>query len=82
MTLLGGGAECDPLHPAIHGPPLEYSDWHCVPALLREVPHLWSGCISGALTEDEFAADLAEAGFSCAQMRPPRGQTLARGGGH
>ena len=35
-----------------------------VPAPLRENPELWSGCISGALTETEFLEAFGRAGFS------------------
>jgi arsenite methyltransferase len=34
-----------------------------VPALLQNDPELWSGCISGALTEDGFVKAFAQAGF-------------------
>ncbi|MEX0717950.1 MAG: methyltransferase domain-containing protein [Planctomycetaceae bacterium] len=34
-----------------------------VPEALRNDPHLWSGCISGAFEERQFAAAFAEAGF-------------------
>ncbi|MDB6018765.1 MAG: Methyltransferase type 11 [Pedosphaera sp.] len=34
-----------------------------VPANLQNDPELWSGCISGALTEEEFLHAFAEAGF-------------------
>jgi len=34
-----------------------------VPEHLRDDPELWSGCISGALTEDGFLEAFAEAGF-------------------
>ena len=34
----------------------------------------WTGCIAGALTEDEFRADLADAGLADVEIRahPPR----------
>jgi SAM-dependent methyltransferase len=35
-----------------------------VPEHLRNDPQLWSGCISGALTQDEFLRAFANAGFS------------------
>ncbi|MDX1647642.1 MAG: methyltransferase domain-containing protein [Longimicrobiales bacterium] len=34
-----------------------------VPAHLREDPELWSGCISGALTEEDFLRAFTEEGF-------------------
>jgi len=34
-----------------------------VPAHLRDDPELWSGCVSGALTEDAFLQAFADAGF-------------------
>ncbi len=34
-----------------------------VPEHLQQDDHLWSGCISGALTEDEFARAFEDAGF-------------------
>lgn len=34
-----------------------------VPLAMQEDPELWSGCISGALTEDGFLAAFEEAGF-------------------
>jgi ubiquinone/menaquinone biosynthesis C-methylase UbiE len=34
-----------------------------VPAHLKNDPELWSGCISGALREDEFVKAFADAGF-------------------
>jgi arsenite methyltransferase len=34
-----------------------------VPALMREDSHLWSGCISGALTEQGFLQAFEDAGF-------------------
>jgi arsenite methyltransferase len=34
-----------------------------VPPHLQNDPELWSGCISGALTEEDFLAAFAEAGF-------------------
>ena len=30
----------------------------------------WTGCIAGALTEDEFRADLADAGLADVEIRP------------
>lgn len=39
-----------------------------VPAALREDSTLWSGCISGALTEEGFLAAFAEAGFHGIQI--------------
>lgn len=34
-----------------------------VPARLSSDPHLWSGCVSGAMLEDEFVQAFAEAGL-------------------
>jgi SAM-dependent methyltransferase len=34
-----------------------------VPSALREDPELWSGCISGAMTEEDFPRAFVEAGF-------------------
>jgi len=34
-----------------------------VPAHLRADPHLWTGCVSGAMLEDEFINSFAEAGL-------------------
>ncbi len=34
-----------------------------VPAHMADDPHLWSGCISGAMREDEFLAAFEDAGF-------------------
>ncbi|MEP6709864.1 MAG: methyltransferase domain-containing protein [Verrucomicrobiota bacterium] len=39
-----------------------------VPAHLQNDPELWSGCISGALTEEGFLAAFAEAGFYGVQI--------------
>ena len=39
-----------------------------VPAHLQNDPELWSGCISGALTEDGFLAAFTEAGFYGVQI--------------
>lgn len=39
-----------------------------VPAALQQNPELWSGCISGALTEDGFLQAFADAGFHGIQI--------------
>ena len=39
-----------------------------VPERLQEDPKLWSGCISGALTEERFLQSFADAGFYGMQM--------------
>ncbi len=39
-----------------------------VPERLRSDPELWSGCISGALTEESFLKAFADAGFSGIQI--------------
>ncbi|ACB73591.1 methyltransferase domain-containing protein [Opitutus terrae] len=39
-----------------------------VPDALQQNPELWSGCISGALTEEEFLQAFADAGFHGIQM--------------
>lgn len=40
-----------------------------VPAAMQEDPELWSGCISGALREDEFLEAFAKAGFYGIRVR-------------
>ena len=40
-----------------------------VPSALLENPELWSGCISGALTETEFLAAFSRAGFARVETR-------------
>ncbi|MEY2880586.1 MAG: hypothetical protein RLZZ15_2966 [Verrucomicrobiota bacterium] len=39
-----------------------------VPEALQQNPELWSGCISGALTEEEFLRAFADAGFHGIQI--------------
>lgn len=39
-----------------------------VPERLRQDPELWSGCVSGAFTEDEFAAAFVRAGFDVPEI--------------
>ena len=39
-----------------------------VPQELQDDAELWSGCISGALTEEEFGRSFVEAGFGSVQM--------------
>ncbi len=39
-----------------------------VPESLRQDGELWSGCIAGALTEDEFLRGFTEAGFASARV--------------
>ncbi len=39
-----------------------------VPEALQQDPELWSGCISGALTEEEFLQAFADAGFHGIQI--------------
>ncbi len=37
-----------------------------VPPAMKDDPHLWSGCLSGAFQEQEFLQVFAETGFLCA----------------
>jgi SAM-dependent methyltransferase len=39
-----------------------------VPAHLKDDPELWSGCISGALTQEEFLEAFRREGFCCAEI--------------
>ncbi|MEO8351388.1 MAG: methyltransferase domain-containing protein [Chthoniobacteraceae bacterium] len=39
-----------------------------VPEDMRNDPELWSGCISGAMTQDAFQNAFIEAGFDCAEF--------------
>ncbi len=39
-----------------------------VPSSLKQDPELWSGCISGALQEDEFLRGFADAGFVAVKL--------------
>src|SRR5438552_8557832 len=43
-----------------------------VPASLRRSVELWIGCVAGALSEDDYRAKLAGAGFSQIEVEPPR----------
>ncbi|HET7043152.1 MAG TPA: arsenite methyltransferase [Gemmatimonadales bacterium] len=43
-----------------------------VPAAVRESMQLWVGCVAGALTEDEFLAELRAAGFAEPSIEPTR----------
>ena len=43
-----------------------------VPAPVRESMQLWVGCVAGALTEDEFLAELRAAGFADPSIEPTR----------
>jgi SAM-dependent methyltransferase len=43
-----------------------------VPARVRQSMELWVGCVAGALTEQEFRAFLAEAGFEEIGIEPTR----------
>ncbi|MBI4608129.1 MAG: arsenite methyltransferase [Candidatus Rokubacteria bacterium] len=43
-----------------------------VPDLVRKSMEAWTGCLAGALTEDEYRALLAEAGFEAVQVEPIR----------
>ena len=39
-----------------------------VPEEMQNDPELWSGCISGAMTREEFSRAFLEAGFCCVQV--------------
>src|SRR5688500_1948598 len=39
-----------------------------VPEAMQNDPELWSGCISGALTKQDFSRAFLEAGFCCVQV--------------
>ena len=43
-----------------------------VPASLRRSVELWIGCVAGALSEDDYRAKLAGAGFSQIEVEPTR----------
>lgn len=43
-----------------------------VPALIRKSMEAWTGCIAGALQEEEYRALLAEAGFEAIDVEPIR----------
>ncbi|MBV9156702.1 MAG: arsenite methyltransferase [Acidobacteriaceae bacterium] len=43
-----------------------------VPAGIRENMLLWVGCIAGALSQSEYVAQLAEAGFESIEIEPTR----------
>ncbi len=43
-----------------------------VPQAVRSSMELWVGCIAGALTEDEYRAKLASAGFGAIEVEPTR----------
>ena len=43
-----------------------------VPAEVRRNVELWAGCIAGALSEDDYRAKLAAAGFSGIEIEPTR----------
>ena len=43
-----------------------------MPAELRRIVGLWTGCFAGALAEDEYRAKLTDAGFTDIEIRPIR----------
>ena len=43
-----------------------------IPSEIRRSMELWVGCVAGALTEDEYAATLAAAGFDSVELEPWR----------
>ena len=48
-----------------------------MPASLRKNMELWIGCVAGALSDQDYLAKLASAGFEAAEIeaddaRPPR----------
>ena len=43
-----------------------------IPAGLQQDPRLWAGCFAGALTESDYRAKLAAAGFTGIEIRPTR----------
>ena len=43
-----------------------------VPASLRRSVELWIGCVAGALSEDDYRAKLAKAGFTQIEVEPTR----------
>lgn len=43
-----------------------------VPAVIRRNMELWLGCVAGALTEHEYRAKLAQAGFVDIELEPTR----------
>ena len=48
-----------------------------LPAVVKDSMHLWTGCIAGALADDEFLAMLDEAGFRDSSIEPVREYTDA-----
>jgi SAM-dependent methyltransferase len=47
-----------------------------VPAAVRESMLLWSGCIAGALEENDYRAKLTAAGFGEVELEPTRTYNL------
>ena len=43
-----------------------------VPASIRRSIELWIGCVAGALSEDDYRAKLAKAGFTDIEIEPTR----------
>ena len=43
-----------------------------VPESIRKSVELWVGCVAGALTDDEYRAKLARAGFEAIEIEPTR----------
>jgi arsenite methyltransferase len=43
-----------------------------VPAAIRRSIELWIGCVAGALSEDDYRAKLAKAGFADVEVEPTR----------
>jgi ubiquinone/menaquinone biosynthesis C-methylase UbiE len=44
-----------------------------LPAVMRENPEIWSGCVGGALRESEYRTLLVEAGFEDPSIEETRG---------
>ena len=51
-----------------------------IPEEIRRDAELWTGCIAGALEENEYRAHLERAGFEGIEIEPTRVFRLARGG--
>lgn len=43
-----------------------------VPAEIKQSLELWAGCVAGALSEDDYVAKLAQAGFEGIEIEPTR----------
>ena len=43
-----------------------------MPAEIKQSLELWAGCVAGALSDDEYKAKLAQAGFERIEIEPTR----------